>query len=384
MRQLSSTTTPKVARVAEDRQTAIICRIEPYSWQSVVPATIPKIGLSLWLNEDVGRIAEYAKLADRYGFSNVWVRDHYYLRDAFVALALIAAKTERIKVGTSVTSPYLRNPAALASAAASIDEFSKGRMVLGIGSGGYEYPTNLLIDIDKPLAAEREAVEIIRSLWNGDAVSYNGKCFRLKEAKLTYNARSDIPIYLGARGPKTLRLAGEICEGAIIHGVAKKYVAYAVEQVTEGARKAGKDPSRIDIAIQTPLAVGEDRQSIRETLKPVCVIMTGGEYSIKLIDLYGLTVEDVKALRHEVWRSNFQAAVKHVSDKMVDSFCIFGTTDECIQQIEELGRIGISQIIAGSPEKIMASVGKEVKGVKHMMATVKKEIIEYFAERSED
>ena len=132
-------------------------------------------GFSFWVDRDAREVADLVVAAEGAGFDFAWFPDHYFLREVYAVQALAAAKTSRIKLATGVTSPYLRHPALLASATATLDEFSGGRAVLGIGAGGFEFATQLGIHWKRPLTGCRESVEIIRRLFRGSRSTFKGK-----------------------------------------------------------------------------------------------------------------------------------------------------------------------------------------------------------------
>jgi 5,10-methylenetetrahydromethanopterin reductase len=193
------------------------------------------------LPRSVASAVSDARLAEEVGFSLVGVADSQSVfRELYVTLALCAQATRRVHVGPSVTNPVTRHPAVAASAIASVDEIAPGRAFFGIGSGD----SAILNVAERPatLAGMRAYVDAVRALQTkGDAV-WNGRT-----ARLTWAARM-VPIYLAAEGPRTLELAGEIADGVIVNvGLAPSLVRDAVAHVHAGARRAGRDPSAIDL-----------------------------------------------------------------------------------------------------------------------------------------
>ncbi|MFQ6075845.1 MAG: LLM class flavin-dependent oxidoreductase, partial [Candidatus Bathyarchaeia archaeon] len=133
-----------------------------------------KFGVGLFSDKHTRTLAEYIKLADELGFDYAWVSSQFFNRNAFVTLTYASTITKRIKLGTGVVNPYFRHPSMLAQGAASLNEVSNGRAVLGIGSGMVEgpetspaYPLEDRLRIGKPLKATREAIEIVKGLLSG-------------------------------------------------------------------------------------------------------------------------------------------------------------------------------------------------------------------------
>src|SRR5919109_1171851 len=154
----------------------------------------------------VAELLQVAEEVERLGYRYLWVNDERLERDPFTVLPAIAQRTERIRLGPGVTNPYSRHPALIATAMATLDELSGGRTVLGLGAGGTNHRA-LGIERKAPVAALRDAVELIRALWGGGAATVEGDVVRAREARLDFAApRRRIPIYIGGRGPRVIEM----------------------------------------------------------------------------------------------------------------------------------------------------------------------------------
>ncbi|MFL5796443.1 MAG: LLM class flavin-dependent oxidoreductase [Actinomycetota bacterium] len=327
-----------------------------------------KAGLAIWLERPLPECAELAAVAEGVGFSEVWLPDHYFLRDSYAGHALMARRTSRIRFGTAVASPLLHHPALLASSVATIDELSGGRAILGIGVGGWEFPTQLGIPIRRPLRVVREAVDVIRALWRGES-DVRGDVFTAAGAKLGWQARPDIPVYVGARGPNMLQLAGEIGDGAITHGITRRYLEFCMERLAEGASAAGRPADACELVPMAEVEVDDDRAAAVERLRPVSTIMAGGEYSEELIEVFGLDREDAMRLRAAV-RAGEPDLGRYVTDQMVDSFSIGGPAAHLAERAAQMESLGVRHLICtmrGDPTERMArrieDAGKALAGV---------------------
>ncbi len=305
-----------------------------------------RFGCSFWLDRDPREVANLARMAEKVGFQEVWFPDHYFIREVYAALALAAAATTRIHLGTAVTSPYLRHPVLLASAVATLDEISGGRAICGLGVGGHEFPTQLNVRLDKPIAACREAAEIVRRLLAGETVTARGKIFAVRGARLTFTPSRRIPLYLAARGPQMLRLAGEIADGIITHGTHTNYLSFARDQVAAGCAKAGRPGGAVDLGLAAEVLVTDDLPSAREKLRPRCIFMAGGEYALELVERYGLSLVDVEPVRAAVHAGDLAAAGRAVNDRVVDAFCIAGTGEACREAVRAAAKAGVTHIMA--------------------------------------
>jgi 5,10-methylenetetrahydromethanopterin reductase len=324
-----------------------------------------KAGVALWLERPLADCAELAAVAEASGFSDVWIPDHYFLRDCYAAQALMAVRTRSVRLGTAVASPLLRHPALLASSVATINNLSDGRALAGIGIGGYELPAQLGLTSERPLAAIREASEIMRALWHGTS-HVRGSQFSADGAVLQWKT-IEPPLYVGARGPRMLRLAGEIADGAITHGLTSAYIDFCLANMREGAGRAGRDPCELVLMFQAE--VDDDVEAAVERLRPRCTVMAGGEYSEDLIQIFGLDPDHAAALRAAV-RAGDPNAGRLVTDQMVHTFCVAGPKGHLADRVAEMADAGIDRVIVtirGDPFERMVTrietVGKALAGV---------------------
>lgn len=333
-----------------------------------------KFGISFWLDGGMREPVELVKRAEKAGFDSVWFPDHYFLRDTFAVQALAASETKKVTLGTAVTSPFLRHPTALASAVASIHDLSGGRALYGIGGGGHEFPSELHTDMKYAMSAVKEAVEIARSLWAGQSVTYSGKVFRVNHVKLHYRAPGQIPVYLATRSKKMLSLSGEIADGAITHGVTEPYTKFVVENIREGEKKAGREAGSVDICAFSAAVPTRDLYGMRDRLKPTIILMAGGDYGDDMIPLFNLKYEEVAPIRAAVRSGDFEKAATLILPKMIHSFMITGSTDECIGHIEKLGKWGITHLITSIPEPRKNDITGFIDEIGH-------DIVRYFNEK---
>ena len=186
-----------------------------------------------------GEFRSMVERIDALGFSHLWLTDSsLHARNSYAYLTLAAVTSPRLLLGTAVTNPLTRHPAITAVAAATVDEISEGRMILGIGAG--DRPLLALGMRPARLASLRASIGAIRALWSGDEVTVEGAGFELQGAHLRFGARADIPVYISASGPKTLELAGEIADGVILLvGLFPEALAWAREHVTAARRRRG-------------------------------------------------------------------------------------------------------------------------------------------------
>ncbi|MBS7609769.1 5,10-methylenetetrahydromethanopterin reductase [Candidatus Bathyarchaeota archaeon] len=324
-----------------------------------------KFGIEFVPNDVYWKTVWYAIQAEDLGFDNLWITDHFNNRNVYTTLAVTASFTERISLGPGVTNPYLIHPAVTAQAIASLSEIAPGRVVCGIGAGDRTTLQYLNIYQKEPLAAIREAIAIIRALTSGTSLELKGKVFDLsKGAKLNFKALNPIPIYIGAQGSKMLMLAGEIGDGVLINASSPKDVEEALLHVRAGALKSGRSLEDLDVAAYTSFSVAEDGKQAKSAAIPVVAFIVAGCPS-RVLEHHGLSPQDGDLIRSFLSQGKFKDAFSRVTDEMIEAFSISGTPEECIEKMERLLRIGVTQFVVGSPigrnvRRAIEIVGKEI------------------------
>jgi 5,10-methylenetetrahydromethanopterin reductase len=307
-----------------------------------------KFGIEFVPKEPYWKLTAYAIQAENCGFSNLWVTDHFSNRNVYVTLAAAAMYTNKITLGTGVTNPWLVNPVITAQTIATLNELAPGRVVLGIGAGDKTTLEAVGVEMGKPLAAIKEAIDIVRKLTNGENVAYQGEVFKTAGTKLNFKPKGKIPVYVGAQGPKMLELAGKIGDGVLINASHPSDVEYAARCVSEGIRQANKTPSDVDIAAYTSFSVNEDLKKALKAATPVVAFIVAGSPP-PVLEKHGIDQTKADELRAALKANDFGKAFATVTPGMIDAFSICGTPDMCIERIAELRKIGISQFVVGSP-----------------------------------
>src|SRR5260370_11889084 len=198
-------------------------------------------GVNFMPSARVLEVVEWAKAVERHGYDLLGISVATSVsRDVYVTLAHCAAATRRIRFGSRVITPVTRHPAVAASAAATLEELAPGRTLIGIGSGdsaAYNIGAKAV-----SLAELREYAVTIRSLMTTGQAEYHGR-----KASFTWS-RARVPIYLAASGPKTLRLAGQIADGAVIRtGLTPTIVRDSIAQGQSGAPEPGRRPAALHL-----------------------------------------------------------------------------------------------------------------------------------------
>ncbi len=249
--------------------------------------------------------------AERLGYDSVWCAEAYG-SDAATPLAWLAAQTTTIKLGSAIFQMPGRSAAMTAMTAATLDELSGGRLLLGIGSSGPQVAEGWHGQrFAHQLQRTREYVEVVRMALRRERVEFHGETLELplpdgpgKPLKLTIAPRQErIPIYLAAIGPKNTQLAGEIADGWIPTMFSPDHVGEFRTLLEEGAARSGRSLDGFDIAPTVSAYVSDDRELARNFMRPVLALYIGGMGSRKQ-NFYNQLVQ----------RYGFEAAAQEVQD----------------------------------------------------------------------
>jgi 5,10-methylenetetrahydromethanopterin reductase len=215
-------------------------------------------GLGVWQGLTFAELARLGAEAEQLGYASLWYANHKLYRDMFVGLTMLAAHTQRVKLGTFVAEPYSLHPALVAAAAASLDEACGGRLVLGLGTGGANFK-ELGLARQRPARAMAESIELMRRLLAGDRLTFEGEVFSVTDAWLHLPPRPHIPIVLASRGDLVLQVAGRLADGVMLSTYATpRGQRHAREMVALGARQANRSVDQVHQIIRVDLALDDD------------------------------------------------------------------------------------------------------------------------------
>ncbi|MGH3074282.1 MAG: LLM class flavin-dependent oxidoreductase [Gaiellales bacterium] len=275
---------------------------------------------------------EMVKRIDELGFGHLWLTDSsLHARNPYAYLTLAAKASPGLRLGTAVTNPLTRHPAITAAAAATLDEISDGRMILGIGAG--DRPLRALGMKPAPLASLRASIAAIRELWSGASVEVDDRAFALHDARLRFDARKDIPVFISGSGPRTLELAGEVADGVILLvGLFPAALAWAIEHVDRGAANAGRP--RPHIAVFAYGAIGDDEEAALASARSIAAWFP--QTAPVVCELAGLPASLVEEVRARYAGGEFQEAAEAAQllpDEFVRSVALAGDAGQARARI---------------------------------------------------
>lgn len=301
-----------------------------------------RIGIAFSGGPSASEIVQCVKLAETLGYESAWVGEGHG-GDQFAVLAACAMRTSKIQLGTSITSVYVRSIPTIAMAAATVDELSEGRFILGVGSSHkVQVEPEHGMAYGKPITRIRESVEIIRELLRTGRVRYEGETVRIESFDFWFTPRRpDVPIYVAAVFPKMLTTCGEIADGVILTRSTLETGALVKERLAEGAKSSGRDGSRITVTSLLPTAVAASRQEALDAMRPGVAFYAGffPRYN-RLIAQYGFA-DEAKAIADAWSRGDRALAERAVSDELVDAISVVGTPKQCRERLKAYRQSGI-------------------------------------------
>jgi 5,10-methylenetetrahydromethanopterin reductase len=276
-----------------------------------------------------------AQTAESLGYGSVWMPE-LWGSDAFVQLGILAHETDEIRLGTAIANVFSRSPAVLAMAAATVDNYSDGRMTLGTGVSTPKVIEDLhAMEYENPVRRAHETIAIAKEYLSSgeDAASYDGKMLSVSDFS---RLDADVPIYHAAMGPANRRVVARVADGWIPHNLPFSELPDAFEQIAETAREAGRDPEDITVAPYVPSAVSDDEpEAARDAVRGhVAYYVGSGEGYRKAV---GQVFPDRADTIADHWQNgDREAASEAVTDEMVDALGVAGTTDAARERLAEL------------------------------------------------
>jgi 5,10-methylenetetrahydromethanopterin reductase len=325
------------------------------------------------LNQGFPAFLDRVRLAEELGFEMVCFGDSQSLfREAYVSDTAMAMVTRRARIAMTVTNPVTRHPAVIASGAASLAELSGGRFVLGLGSGD-----SALYNIGEQavkVGALREHVLLLRRLWTGDPVEWQGKTIRVGWA------RNPVPIMLSAEGPRTLRLAGELCDEVCVGtGLLPEVVADSLAMIAEGAAAAARDPGEIKTWFFAKLSLADSREAAIDEIKMGLAASANHGFRFTFEGKRvpeGLQPRILELQRRYRSEQHEELGAGNPNRALLDQdaeltgylaarFGLAGTPDDVVEQLKGLAAAGVERVfmtaIAADPAALIRRFAEEVR-----------------------
>jgi F420-dependent oxidoreductase-like protein len=323
-----------------------------------------KIGIvPFWKGYDRAAVLRAARLAEERGYDSIWIPEAWGY-EQFQLLAEIAVATRRLKLGTGIANVFSRSAALLAMSAATLDEISEGRALLGLGTSGKNVVESFHgVPYRKPLTRLCETIRICRTLWRGERLAPElSTLSSLRHFKLEMRPRRpDIPIYVASLQERAIREVGRLADGWLPTFWPYEHLEDGRALLAAGAREAGRDPAAIEIAPFVAIVPLDDLDAARTMVKPTVAFYIGGMgvYYHALFCRYGFaeTADRVRALWADGKR---REAVAAVSDALVDAIAICGPPARCRERLADWRRHGVGSALMTLPSGVPPEVTEQL------------------------
>jgi probable F420-dependent oxidoreductase len=315
------------------------------------------------------RLIELTKLAEAQGFEYGWTYDSHVLwQESMPVMALLADQTSTIKLGHMVTNPAIRDPTVLASAYATLQDISNGRMIMGVGRGD----SSVRYVGRKPMkvADFEAALAMVKPFMNGKEVTWNGKQLQLKWVRPEL---PEIEMHVAGYGPKALAVAGRQGDGVIIQLADPDIIQWIMATARAAAEEAGRDPAALKCIVSAPSHISDDLADAREQVRWFPAMVSN--HVQDLIDRYGtdgsvvpkVLTDYVEARKFYDYNEHSRVGAKHgefVTDEICDRFCVLGTTEQATAKLRELESIGVDQfniyLMTHGQEETLEAYGRDI------------------------
>ena len=308
--------------------------------------TLPRLSLRLHGGLDPRHCVPLAVAAERAGLASVWFAENPFQRGVLPAMAACAVATRRLGLGIGVFNPYNRHPTLIAMETSALDELSDGRVTLGIGSGIGARVRATGLGYDRPVAALRDSVSIVRAMLRGDEVTYAGKVFSALGARLEHRSpRPDMPILLAAMGDQALRLCGETADGLMVsNGCAPGYTERALDLVRDDGDLARREAKR------------------RVGAMLLDYWQHGSAPAVRAAHLHHTGIPEVEFADAMHRLGEGESGVTALDDRFLRAYAVAGTVEECLAQCATFAQAGVTELgltfVGGDPETDMGRLGR--------------------------
>lgn len=304
---------------------------------------------SLRVNNDLTstELIDLAVAAESAGFDQLWVSNDLMLRSAPVIIGALAAHTRTVHLGISIMNPYTVHPTELAMTAATAQEVTGGRFLLGIGAGASDFLAWAGIERHRPMRTTRESVAALRALLghadvNGDDLpDWWGR-----DAFLRFDLDDPVPVYVGAMGPQMRQLSGEVADGALPLLYPPELYATARDDVMTGLGLVGRDAGQFDLPACVWVSVGEHEPARRVLAEKLAYY--GPSISPVQLAAAGLTADDFAPAAEHARRGDLDRAAELINDTMLN-LGIAGSPETVVQRCRSIAALGAEHISFGPP-----------------------------------
>jgi len=295
----------------------------------------------------VGGIVELSPLIEEAGFGAFW-KGESNSTDPLVMISAIAARTRNLKLGTAIYHIYGRSAVTLGIQAATLQDLSGGRLLLGLGVANKTIASWHGGTFDRPLRRAREYIDIVRRTAAGERVEYQGEIYSTGQRfQLSWKpSHPSFPIYLAGLGPQMTRLVGQISDGVFINMATPATIREIAGRVRAGAVEAGRDPNTIEIIAKVRVSLHPDRTTARSRLRQVLTFYNIADHYRDMLKASGFEPE-VNAIQEAFKAGGFKAASALITDAYMDKLPVIPATsvNEIKERLQPFVEAGVNRLI---------------------------------------
>jgi alkanesulfonate monooxygenase SsuD/methylene tetrahydromethanopterin reductase-like flavin-dependent oxidoreductase (luciferase family) len=300
-------------------------------------------GISAFISpgRSLEKTLDRVKLADGLGYDAIYTT-HIAGRDSLTVLMAYAAASERARLGTGVVPIFSRTPATMAQTAATIDEYSQGRMVLGLGVSHRVTVENWHGQkITKPVTQMREYLQGVRAILRAEEPP-DSEHFPTKFAFMGYSARPELPIYVAALSPNMIKLAGELADGVMLWLCGPSYIeTHVIPALRAGLEKAGRSLDDYDVVAAVPIALTDDPEAAKATFRQDLIPYASLPFYRAMLEASGFA-DDLAEFDAGMAEGDIDRAKAGLSDAMIAELAGIGTRDEVHNAIRRYQDAGVT------------------------------------------
>jgi 5,10-methylenetetrahydromethanopterin reductase len=282
------------------------------------------------------------------GYDSLWMHESLFQRDVVTYISAMASRTSKLRFGSGVINTFTRHPVAAAATFASLSELSDGRVALGLGLGSF--PTVPMIgqkifpvSETRPLQRLKEYVEVVRRLWAGEKVDFEGEFFKVHGLSLGFEVKEKIPLFIASLSPKTQAYAGATADGVILSPAFNTVIGTGrmLENVKKGEERAGRSVERASyMMVSADPDPAAAFRSIRDYY--FFVYQLADVVKPETLGSYGVTDEMLRPMKDAWKRGDIQGAKKAIPDAAIEALAVVGDADHALDRVGEYVKAGVT------------------------------------------
>jgi 5,10-methylenetetrahydromethanopterin reductase len=290
--------------------------------------------------QTAAEVIEMVQRAEDAGIPMVWVPDETFMRDPYVLLGAIAAKTSTIKLGVGIANPYTRHPIQIARAVGTVADLCEGRVVLGIGAGLKPTRKAMAAPDGDFTETTRDAIVAMKAVLAGEHHSVANDVFRFDNAHMEFKPKNPVDIYVATTHPRAFRMAGEVADGVIVGNVGRPDAMRTVTGwIREAAAAAGRPEDAVKIVAWNFALCGEEKSAMYDTIRLITARTIANSHS-KVTGILGIDKDEVEKIRAVMRGGATKVGPDLIPDDYIDRIAVIGSAEECRAGIEDLAAAG--------------------------------------------